>query len=689
MRLSARSVSLIALLSLSALGGPFAAGAVAAAPPANDAYATPTALPAAGGSVTSSVELASREVGESPFKGVSNDWLWTTWYAWTAPTTVSEPLAIQADVCGTTVAEEVQSSHTKLSAFHAADGINGTPLVAADNGCPDKGGPNPMPRIALNATPGASYRFAVGSPFSTSGNATFALRTAPFPETLPSVDGATVVGTTLYSRSSTWLPADASVSSPTWLRCDASGGACVARHVGTQYALSAQDVGSTLRVRFTGTNALGTTTVSSAATPLVTAVPVDPPVIPTPIPIDTDGDGTPNATDLDDDNDRLLDTVELSIKFNPLLVDSDGDGIGDRAEACSDFGICANSKVPTIVIVPAKPATTVNGTNGNDTILATGNLTVGSNKPVTCNGLSGNDTCVGSVTKDVCIAGAGNDTCVGNAGADSCVSTSGKDKCIGGAGADSCMVKSVVTVGAVVSASSPKATCSGGTGNDICTGTIAAPTAQAALSAKAAAQMKAVCNGGAGNDICKMAPRSARNTASMTATLSCNGEGGNDGCVAQDVFTWAQAFQGMLAPSAVVASTKAVATCSGGAGDDVALTLNGQPGDIVSGGAGQDVCLADAGDNVRDCEIAIKFANLERAKAAIADAVARNQHGEAQQLLVRLESTITVTMNEMQLTQSESSELIDRILGALATMDQIDQAANDNMNTMIRTWGIG
>lgn len=48
---------------------------------------------------------------------------------------------------------------------------------------------------------------------------------------------------------------------------------------------------------------------------------------------DTDGDGIPNSTDTDDDNDGLSDTVELSMGTNPLLKDTDGDGVLDKQDA--------------------------------------------------------------------------------------------------------------------------------------------------------------------------------------------------------------------------------------------------------------------------------------------------------------------------------------------------------------------
>ncbi len=58
--------------------------------------------------------------------------------------------------------------------------------------------------------------------------------------------------------------------------------------------------------------------------------PVTPP--PSLDPPDCDGDGTPDATDGDDDNDLLSDTLEVSIGLAPCNADSDGDGMSDGFE---------------------------------------------------------------------------------------------------------------------------------------------------------------------------------------------------------------------------------------------------------------------------------------------------------------------------------------------------------------------
>lgn len=50
------------------------------------------------------------------------------------------------------------------------------------------------------------------------------------------------------------------------------------------------------------------------------------------VPADCDGDGVPNAADANDDNDLLEDSLELSIKTDVCLADTDGDTVEDGFE---------------------------------------------------------------------------------------------------------------------------------------------------------------------------------------------------------------------------------------------------------------------------------------------------------------------------------------------------------------------
>jgi hypothetical protein len=89
----------------------------------------------------------------------------------------------------------------------------------------------------------------------------------------PAISGATAQGQALTTTAGTWTGAAPVSLSYQWVRCGADGGradgsdcAVIPGATTTKYALSAADVGSRLRVRVTGRNARGTSTVASNAT---------------------------------------------------------------------------------------------------------------------------------------------------------------------------------------------------------------------------------------------------------------------------------------------------------------------------------------------------------------------------------------------------------------------------------------
>jgi hypothetical protein len=89
--------------------------------------------------------------------------------------------------------------------------------------------------------------------------------------TPPSVTGTAQQGQTLTATPGTWSAADATVGYQ-WQRCDAAGANCAAVPGATTstYAVTAADVGTTLRAVVTATTRFGTATGTSAQTAVVT-----------------------------------------------------------------------------------------------------------------------------------------------------------------------------------------------------------------------------------------------------------------------------------------------------------------------------------------------------------------------------------------------------------------------------------
>jgi hypothetical protein len=89
---------------------------------------------------------------------------------------------------------------------------------------------------------------------------------------LPTISGTAKDGQTLTSTTGTWSGSPTSYARA-WQRCDTAGANCVAISgaTATTYLLTSTDVGKTIRVKVTATNASGSANATSAATATVTA----------------------------------------------------------------------------------------------------------------------------------------------------------------------------------------------------------------------------------------------------------------------------------------------------------------------------------------------------------------------------------------------------------------------------------
>ena len=104
-------------------------------------------------------------------------------------------------------------------------------------------------------------------------------RTAPSNVSPPTIDGTAQEGQTLTANAGTWRGTQPISYSARWLRCDVGGGSCVfvsAPKQGT-YRLGNDDVGRTIRVAVTASNADGQATARSRPTATVRSAPVNAP----------------------------------------------------------------------------------------------------------------------------------------------------------------------------------------------------------------------------------------------------------------------------------------------------------------------------------------------------------------------------------------------------------------------------
>lgn len=98
---------------------------------------------------------------------------------------------------------------------------------------------------------------------------------APVNSSLPSIGGTAQQGQTLNGTNGTWNNSPTSYAYQ-WEDCDSSGSNCanISGATSSSYTLAAGDVGHTIRIVVTATNAGGSTAATSAQTAVVAAVPV-------------------------------------------------------------------------------------------------------------------------------------------------------------------------------------------------------------------------------------------------------------------------------------------------------------------------------------------------------------------------------------------------------------------------------
>jgi hypothetical protein len=90
----------------------------------------------------------------------------------------------------------------------------------------------------------------------------------------PTTSGTATIGATLSGSPGAWKGYPLPAFTLQWRRCDTGGGGCVdiAGATSDSYTPVASDAGSTIRLRVSGTNSLGSAAADSTQTPLVPAI---------------------------------------------------------------------------------------------------------------------------------------------------------------------------------------------------------------------------------------------------------------------------------------------------------------------------------------------------------------------------------------------------------------------------------
>jgi hypothetical protein len=99
---------------------------------------------------------------------------------------------------------------------------------------------------------------------------------APSNTTPPAISGTAEAGQTLGASSGSWSGSPSGYAYQ-WQRCDGAGASCaaIAGATSSTYAAGSADVGYTLRVAVTASNAAGSTTAISSSTALVSSAPAN------------------------------------------------------------------------------------------------------------------------------------------------------------------------------------------------------------------------------------------------------------------------------------------------------------------------------------------------------------------------------------------------------------------------------
>ncbi len=191
-----------------------------------------------------------------------------------------------------TALPSISGATTDGADLTADDGTwTGTPVIsltrqwqrcdAGGSNCSDIAGATAATHTLVPGDVGHTLRVVVtatnagGSASATSAATAAVAAAAPVNTALPAISGTPRDTHTLSADQGTWTGTPTITYAYQWRRCDTAGNACsdIAGATNATHDAQAADVGHTLRVVVTATNAAGSTSATSAATPAVTAEP--------------------------------------------------------------------------------------------------------------------------------------------------------------------------------------------------------------------------------------------------------------------------------------------------------------------------------------------------------------------------------------------------------------------------------
>ena len=158
--------------------------------------------------------------------------------------------------------------------------LNGTSAATPFTRTVIAGSTNTISAPSPQTLNGASYAFASWSDggaqthvISAGSTASYgAVYLAPPTNTSPPViNGPTMVGKTVKTSNGSWTGSSPMSFTYQWRRCDTSGGGCVAitNATASKYLLTSAEAGRTMRVTVTATNSVGSSSTTSAQTPVI------------------------------------------------------------------------------------------------------------------------------------------------------------------------------------------------------------------------------------------------------------------------------------------------------------------------------------------------------------------------------------------------------------------------------------